>query len=145
MQLEVIALRHQLDVLQRNQRTRVRLTRLDRTLWILLYRLWSGCRGAAAIVKPETVVRWHRKGICAYWTWKSRPRGRGRPPVPTDIRHLIRRMSRENPLWGAPRIHGELLKLGIEISQAAVSKYMFRRPKPPSQSWHTFLRKALSR
>ena len=86
------------------------------------------------------MIAWHRKGFRAFWTWKSHPRRRGRPPVPTEVRTLIRRITRENPLWGAPRVHGELLKLGIEISQAAVSKYMIRQPKPPSQAWRTFLR-----
>ena len=140
LQLEIIVLRHQLEVLQRTRPTRVRLTRLDRTLWLFLYRLWPRCLDAVVIVKPETVVAWHRKGFRAFWTWKSRPRRRGRPPVPAEIRTLIRRMTRENPLWGAPRVHGEVLKLGIEISQAAVSKYMIRHPKPPSQTWKTFLR-----
>ena len=140
LQLEIIALRHQLDVLRHNQRTQKRLSRLDRTFWVLLYRIWPRCLDAVVIVKPETVIRWHRKGFRLFWTWRSRPRGRGRPPVPADIKNLIWRMSRENPLWGAPRIHGELLKLGIEISQAAVSKYMIRHPKPPSQTWRTFLR-----
>ncbi len=140
LQLEIIALRHQLDVLRRNQRTRMRLSRLDRTFWVLLYRIWPRCLDAVVIVKPETVIRWHRKGFRLFWTWRSRPRGRGRPPVPADIKNLIRRMSRENPLWGAPRIHGELLKLGVEISQAAVSKYLVGHPKPPSQSWRIFLR-----
>jgi transposase InsO family protein len=143
LQLEVIALRHQLGVLQRNQRTRIRLSRLDRALWVLLYRLWSGCLGAVVIVKPDTVVRWHRKGFRAFWAWKSRPCSRGRSPVPADIRALIRRMCRENPLWGAPRIHGELLKLGIDISQGAVSKYMIRHPQPPSQTRRSFLRNHL--
>ncbi len=95
---------------------------------------------AVVIVKPETVIAWHHKGFRAFWAWKSRPRRRGRPPVPAEVRTLIRRITRENPLWGAPRVHGELLKLGIEISQAAVSKYMIRHPKPPSQTWRIFLR-----
>ena len=132
LQLEVAALRHQVEVLRRDQRSRVRLTRLDRALWVLLYRLWSRCLDAVVIVKPETVVRWHRLGFRAFWSWKSRPRGPGRPSVPSDIKNLIKRISRDNVLWGAPRIHGELLKLGIEISQAAVSKYMIHRSKPPS-------------
>jgi putative transposase len=132
LQLEVAALRHQVEVLRRDQRSRVRLTRLDRALWVLLYRLWSRCLDAVVIVKPETVVRWHRRGFRAFWSWKSRPRGPGRPSVPSDIKNLIKRISRDNVLWGAPRIHGELLKLGIEISQAAVSKYMMRPSKPPS-------------
>ncbi len=143
LQLEVIALRHQLGVLQRNQRTRIRLSRLDRALWVLLYRLRSGCLGAVVIVKPDTVIRWHRTGFRAFWAWKSRPCSRGRSPVPADIRALIRRMCRENPLWGAPRIHGELLKLGIDISQGAVSKYMIQHPQPPSQTWRSFLRNHL--
>ncbi len=91
------------------------------------------------IVKPATVIGWHRKGFRLYWTWKSRRRRGGRPPIPRDVRALISRMSRENPLWGAPRIHGELLKLGIEVSEATVSKYLARLPKPPSQTWRTFL------
>lgn len=143
LQLEVIALRRQLAVLRRNQRTRVRLTRLDRTFWILLYRLWPCCLDALVIVKPSTVIRWHRKGFRAFWSWKSRRRRRGRPPVAADIRNLIRRMSRETPLWGAPRIHGEMLKLGIAISQAVVSKYTTRHSRPPSQTRRTFLRNHL--
>jgi hypothetical protein len=139
LQLEVIVLRHQLEVLQRTRPARVRLTRLDRILWLLLYRLWPRCLDAVVIVKPETVIAWHYKGFRAFWAWKSRPRRRGRPAVPAEVRTLIRRMTREKPLWGAPRVHGELLKLGIEISQAAVSKYMIRRPKPPSQTWRTLL------
>ena len=142
LQLEVIALRHQLDVLRHYQRTRVRLTRLDRSFWILLYRLWPCCLDASVIVEPATVIRWHRKGFRAFWSWKS-CRRRGRSPIAVDIRNLIRRMSRENPLWGAPRIHGELLKLGIAISQAVVSKYMTRHSRPPSQTWRTFLRNHL--
>jgi putative transposase len=143
LQLEVAVLRHQVEVLQRDQRSRVRLTRLDRALWVLLYRLWSRCLDAVVIVKPETVVRWHRLGFRAFWSWKSRPRGPGRPSVPPDIKSLIKCISRDNVLWGAPRIHGELLKLGIETSQATVSKYMMRHPKPPSQTWLTFLRNHL--
>ena len=121
LQLEVIALRHQLEVLQRTRPARVRLTRRDRIIWLLLYRLWPRCLDAVVIVKPETVIAWHHKGIRAFWAWRSCPRRRGRPPVPAEIRTLIRRITRENPLWGAPRVHGDLLKLGIEISQAAVS------------------------
>ena len=143
LQLEVAALCHQVEVLRRDHQSRVRLTRLDRAFWVLLYRIWSHCLDTVVIVKPETVVRWHRQGFRAFWFWKSRPRGRGRPPVPADIKNLIRRISQDNVLWGAPRIHGELLKLGIEISQGAVSKYMVRHPKPPSQTWRTFLRNHL--
>ena len=139
-QLEILALRHQLSVLQRQQNRRPRLTSFDRVFWIWLYRLWPDCLDALAIMKPETVVRWHREGFRKYWRWKSRVRGPGRPAVSPQIRNLIRRMSQENPLWGAPRIHGELLKLGIGISQASVSKYILRHPRPPSQTWRTFLR-----
>ena len=139
LQLEVIALSHQLEVLQRTRAARVRLTRLDRIIWLLLYRLWSRCLDAVVIVKPERVIAWHHKGFRALWVWKSRPRRRGRPPVPGEVGTLIRRITRENPLGGAPRVDGELLKLGIEISQATVSKYMIRHPKPPSQTWRTFV------
>ena len=107
-------------------------------LWVWLLRVWDEWRAAVVIVKPETVLAWHRRGCRLFWTWKSRRR-LGRPTVPPDIRALIRRMSEANPLWGAPRIHGELLKLGIDISQASVAKYMVRRRRPPSQTWRTFL------
>jgi hypothetical protein len=95
------------------------------------------------IVKPETVIAWHRQGFRLFWTWKSRQRG-GRPVVPADVRALIRTMSQSNLLWGAPRIHGELLKLGVDVSQAAVAKYMVGRSGPPSQTWRTFLANHLS-
>ncbi len=139
LQLELIALRHQLSVLERKWTARPRLTRTDRFFWVWLYRFWPGCLDVVVIVKPDTVIRWHRRGFRLFWTWRSRSRRRGRPQGPQEVRELIRRMSRENPLWGAPRIHGELLKLGIEISQATVSKVMVRHPRPPSQSWRTFL------
>ncbi len=139
LQLELIALRHQIAVLERKRTTRTRLTWIDRFFWVWLYRLWPGCLNTVVIVKPDTVVGWHRLGFRLFWTWKSRPRRRGRPRVPQEVRVLIRRMSRENPLWGAPRIHGELLMLGIEISQATVSNYMVRHPRSPSQTWMTFL------
>ena len=99
--------------------------------------IWVDWRESLHIVQPETVVRWHRQGFRYYWRWKSRRRGR--PRIDPEIRHLIRRMCRANPLGGAPRIHGELLKLGIDVSEAAVSKYMIRRRGPPSQRWRTFL------
>jgi putative transposase len=137
--LENLALRHQLDVLQRGGK-RPRLTNGDRALWILLSRFWSDWRRALVIVQPETVVRWHRRGFRLYWRWKSRSRWNGRPQVPRELHDLIRSMSRANPLWGAPGIHGELPKLGVEVSQATVSKYMVRCPKPSSQTWRTFLR-----
>jgi transposase InsO family protein len=146
LQLELIALRHQLAAMKRTSR-RPSLRPTDRLLWVLLSRLLPNWREMLVIVKPETVIGWHRKGFRLYWTWKSRRRRGGRPPIPCDVRALISRMSRENPLWGAPRIHGELLKLGIEVSEATVSKYLARLPKPPSQTWRIFLRnhaKALS-
>ena len=108
-------------------------------IFVGLYRLFPDLRDALAVVRPETVIRWHRAGFRAYWRWRSRPR-RGRPTVPLEIRQLIREMSLANPLWGAPRIHGELLKLGIAIGQTSVAKYMARRRGPPSQGWRTFLR-----
>jgi hypothetical protein len=140
LQLEILALRHQLTVLQRQRNRRPRLTSFDRTLWVWLYRLWPSCLDALVVVKPEIVVAWHRKGFRLFWTWKSRRRKGGRPPVPREVRELIRRISRENPLWGAPRVHGELLRLGVEVPEATVSKYMARPRKPPSQTWRTFLR-----
>jgi putative transposase len=139
LQLELVALRHQIAVLKRKRTTRPRLSQIDRFFWVWLYRLWSGCLDTVVIVKPDTVIRWHRTGFRLFWTWKSRRHRRGRPQVPQEVRVLIRRMSRENPLWGAPRIHGELLKLGIGISQATVSKHMVRHRHPPSQAWRTFL------
>jgi hypothetical protein len=130
MHTEILALRHQLTVLQRTHTLRhLMLTRGDRCLWVWLSRLWSDWRSALIIVKPETVVGWHRQGFRWYWTWKVRHGRSGRPQVLKDTRDLIRKMSRENALWGAPRIHSELLKLGIEISQASVAKYMIRHPK----------------
>ena len=134
--LENLALRHQLEVLKRNTKT-PRLTNRDRSLWVVLSRFWPDWRGSLAIVQPKTVVTWHRRGWRLYWWWKSRTRGR--PKLSCEVRELIRRMSRENPLWGAPRIHGELLKLGYEVSEASVAKYMVKGPRPPSQTWRTFI------
>ena len=139
LQLELLALRHQLATIERTS-PRPSLRLADRLLWVILSRILPNWREVLVIVKPETVVGWHRKGFRLYWTWKSRRRRDGRPTVPREARDLIRRMSRENPLWGAPRIHGELLKLGIEVSQATVSKYIKNLPRPPSQTWLTFLR-----
>jgi putative transposase len=136
--LENLALRHQLAVLQRTA-PRPRLRPADRLLWVLLSRLWNGWTDAVSIVQPATVIRWQRTGFKLVWTWRSRRTGPGRPAVAPEVRALIRQMSRANPLWGAPRIHGELQKLGLEISQAAVSKYLGRRSRPPSQTWRTFL------
>ena len=115
------------------------LRRSDRLFWVLLSRLWHDWAEAVAIVQPETVIRWHRTGFKLLWTWKSRQRGPGRPAVAPELRALIRRMAEANPLWGAPRIHGELRKLGLEIAQATVSKYLVHRRTPPSQTWRTFL------
>jgi putative transposase len=142
LQLEVLALRHQLQVLQRSRPRRLQLAKTDRCLWVLLSRIWSGWRTAIVIVKPETVIAWHRRGFRLWWTWRSRGR-MGRPTVPADIRSLIRTMAQVNPRWGAPRIHGELLKLGIDVCEATVAKYMGRPRQPPSQTWHTFLRNHL--
>lgn len=121
--LENLALRQQLAVLQRDSK-RPRLNKADRVFWITLSRFWAGWASALTLVKPETVIGWHRKGFRLYWKWRSRSTRRGRPKVLLETRELIREMSRANPTWGAPRIHGELLKLGIVISQTSVSKYM---------------------
>ena len=136
--LENLALRQQLAVQKRSVK-RPRFSYLDRGLWVLLRRFWTDWAKALVIVKPDTVVRWHRAGFRRYWTWRSRRLRPGRPCVAPEIRELNRNMCRANPLWGAPRVHGELAKLGISISQAAVSKYMIRCRKPPSQTWRSFL------
>jgi transposase InsO family protein len=126
-------------VLRRRSHGRVRLTNHDRLFFIWLYRWFPAILQVLTIIRPETLVRLHRAGFRGYWRWKSRPRG-GRPQISTELRVLIRRMSVENPLWGAPRIHGELLKLGFEVAQSSVAKYMVKRRGPPSQGWRTFLR-----
>lgn len=139
LEVEILALRQQLLVLQRsNGDRRLKLSASDRLLWVWVSRLWGNWRSALLIVKPETVIAWHRQGFRLYWRWKSRNRD-GRPSITQEIRDLIRRMNLANPRWGAPRIHGELLKLGIEVSQATVAKYMLRHRKPPSQTWRSFL------
>ena len=138
LQLENIALRQQVAVLKRD-RPRPQLHPLDRVFWVFVSRLWPRWKDALVIVKPETVVGWHRQGFRLYWKWKSCHGKPGRPRTSKETRELIQRLSRENPLWGAPRIHGELLKLGIDVSQATVTRYMVRHPKPPSQNWLTFL------
>jgi len=138
LQIEILALRHQLAVLQR-QKKRVSLGAADRLLWVLLSRIWNQWRSALVVVKSETVIAWHRKGFRLYWRCKSRGGKCGRPCVSRETGELIRQMSKANPLWGAPRIHGELLKLGIEVSQATVAKYMSRQGRSPSQTWRTFL------
>ena len=137
--LENLALRHQISVLQRSARKRSKLTPLDRLLWAWLSRIWSDWRSALVIVQPETVIAWHRRRFRLFWAWRIRRGQPGRPTLPREVRDLIRRMCRENPTWGAPRIHGELLKLGIDIGETSVSKYMVRYRNPPSQTWRTFL------
>jgi putative transposase len=136
--LENLALRQPLAV-WKARHSRPRLTEMDRIFWVLLSRLWTNWRHSLQLVQPETVVRWHRDGFRRYWAWKNRRRA-GRPAISTEVRDLIRRMSRANPLWGAPRIHGELLKLGLTVSEATVSKYMVRPRRPPSQVWRAFLK-----
>jgi transposase InsO family protein len=139
LEAENAALRHQLIVLRRKVKGRAHLTNNDRWFFILMYRWFPSILEVLVIIRPETLVHWHRAGFRRYWRWKSRSPG-GRPQIETDLRALIRRMSVENPLWGAPRIHGELLKLGFEVAQSSVAKYMVKRRGPPSQEWRTFLR-----
>jgi hypothetical protein len=129
LEAEILILRHQLNIQRRHLPKRT-FSAIDRLIFVGLYRLVPGTLNALTLVKPETVVRWHRAGFRSYWRWKSRPRS-GRPTVPAEIRRLIREMSIANPLWGAPRIHGELLKLGIEIGQTSVAKYMAKGPAVP--------------
>ena len=135
---ENLALRHQIEVLQRNS-IRPRLKWRDRAIWDVLSYLWPDWRRSLYIVQPDTVVRWHRQGFRFYWRWKSRHRRHGRPRITKEIRELIRQVSMANPIWGAPRIHGELLKLGIDVGQTTISRYMVRPDRPSSQSWRTFL------
>ena len=132
LELELVAIRHQVAVLRRQRKGRIQLFSTDRLLWVWLYRIWPQALDAMVLVKPATVVQWHRKGFRLYWRWRSRSRAPGRPKICSATRDLIRQMCRANPIWGAPRIHGELLKLGIEISQATVGRYMPWRPKDPS-------------
>jgi hypothetical protein len=136
---EILVLRHQINVLRRKSPNRPGMSNLDRLLFVLLSQLVPSTLDALTVIKPATVIRWHRAGFRAYWRRKSRPRG-GRPRMPHEIRQLIRDMSLANPLWGAPRIHGELLKLGIDVGQTTVAKYMAKGRRPPSQGWRTFLR-----
>src|SRR5215470_18660342 len=139
LEAENAALRHQVSVLQRRVIGRVQLTNGDRLFLVMLYRWFPSVLKAIAVIRPETLVHWHRAGFRRYWRWKSSSFG-GRPQIDTELRALIRRMSVENPLWGAPRIHGELLKLGFEVAQSSVAKYMVKRRGPPSQGWRTFIR-----
>jgi len=138
LEAENAVLRHQLMVLQRKVRGRAHLANNDRWFFVQMYRWFPSILKVLTIIEPETLVRWHRAGFRRYWRWKSRSRG-GRPQIDVELRALIRQMSMENLLWGAPRIHGELLKLGFEVAQSSVAKYMVKRRGPPSQEWLTFL------
>ena len=138
LEAEIWMLRQQINVLRRTAPKKLSFCAVDRVIFVGLYRLFPKICSTLTIVKPDTFVRWHRAGFRSYWRWKSRRRG-GRPTVSVEIRRLIREMSIANPLWGVPRIHGELLKLGIDIGQTSVAKYMARRRGPPSQGWKTFL------
>jgi len=139
LRAENLALRHQLNIVRRRSPGRLRLRNSDRVLFVWLYRLWPGVLDSIVIIKPASVARWHRRGFKAFWRWKSRGRP-GRPKISAEVRNLIREVSLANPLWGAPRIHGELLKVGIDVAQSTVAKYMVKGRRPPSQSWKTFLR-----
>jgi len=138
LEAENLFLRHQLAIALRRAPPRFRLHGSDRALLIWMTRLWPSLIGAVQVVQPETILRWHRAGFKVIWRWKSRNRV-GRPKIDRGLRDLIRRMSRENALWGASRIHGELLMLGFQVAQSTVSKYMMRCQNPPSQTWKTFL------
>ena len=138
LEAENATLRHQLVVLRRKLKGRAHLTNNDRWFFVQLYRWFPSILQVLTIIRPETLVRWQRAGFRRYWRWKSHRRG-GRPQIGPELRELIRRMSVENPLWGAPRIHGELLKLGVEVAQSSVAKYMLNRGRPPGQEWRTFL------
>ena len=133
LQLENLALRQQIGVLKRSAGKRPKLTAGDRLFWVFLSRIWDDWRSALTIVQPATVIAWHRKGFRLFWAWKIRHGQVGRPAVACEVRDLIRKMSRENPLWGAPHIQGELLKLGIEIGGTSVAKYMVRHRQPPAE------------
>ena len=139
LEAELLILRHQLGVLRRHVPNRLALGGLDRSLFIWIYRLFPSVARSITLIRPDTIVRWHRAGFRAYWRWRSRPRW-GRSKAAPELRQLIRELSLDIPLWGAPRIHGELLKLGFEVGQTTVAKYLAKRRRPPSQSWRTFLR-----
>ena len=139
LEAENVFLRYQLTLALRQKPPRMRLRGTDRALLVWMVRLWPSLLDAVHVVQPETILRWRRAGVRAFWRWRSRNRA-GRPRIDRELRELIRRMSMENSLWGASRIHGELLKLGYAVAQSTVSKYMARGGKPPSQSWKTFLR-----
>lgn len=144
LQLEILALRQQLAMVADRDRKRLSFHKSERIFWVWLYHLWPACLQTLMIFKPDTLVRWHRKGFRLYWTWKSRRRQCGRPAIDPDVRELIRMMSLNNIGWGAPRIHGELRMLGIQVSESTVAKYIIRHRKPPSQTWRTFLDNHLS-
>src|ERR1700687_1147579 len=131
---EILVLRHQINIQRRHLPKRQTFRIMDRLIFAGLYRLAPNVLNALAILKPETVLKWHRAGFRSYWRWKSRRRA-GRPIVPLEVRKLIREMSIANPLWGAPRIHGELLKLGIDVGQTSVAKYIIRGIKPGDWKW----------
>ncbi len=135
---ENLALRHQLGVLARTAR-RPRLRRRDRIFWVWLSHIWPDWRSALVIVKPETVITWHRQGFRLYWRWRSRAGKPGRPRVDPEIRELIRRMSRENQLWGSPRIRDELALLGLKVAKSTVEKYMIKDGRPRTHTWRTFI------
>jgi len=139
LEAENLFLRHQLNIALRRTPPRLRLRGSDRALLVWITRIWPSLLDLSRVVKPETILRWHRSGFKAFWRWKSRHRP-GRPKIDRELRDLIRQMSKDNPLWGAPRIHGELLKLGFEVAESTVSKYMIKHRGPPSQTWRTFLR-----
>src|SRR6201993_1837843 len=139
LEAEKAVLRHQLIVLRRRVRGRAQPTNNDRWFLVQMYRWFPSILKVVTIVQPETLVRWHQAGFRRYWRWKSNSRG-GRPRIEIELRALIRQMSTENQLWGAPRIHGELLKLDFDVAQSSVAKYMVKRCGPPSQGWRTFLR-----
>lgn len=139
LKAEIVVLRHQLNILRRKVPKRPKLSGSDRALFVWVFRLFPSIADAVTIVRPKTLIRWHRAGFRAWWRWKSRNLG-GRPKVNRELRDFIHRICAENPLWGAPRIHGELLKLGFAVAQSTVSKYMFRRRRPPSQGWNAFMR-----
>jgi hypothetical protein len=139
LEAENAVLRHQLIVLRRRVRGRVQPTDSDRWFLVQMFRWFPSILTVVTIVRPETLVRWHRAGFRRYWRWKSNARG-GRPRIESELRTLIRQMSSENQFWGAPRIHGELLKLGFSVAQSTVAKHMVKQRGPPSQGWRTFLR-----
>src|SRR5262245_27230604 len=135
---EILALRQQLSILNRTAK-RPSLRFQDRLFWIALSRFWRDWPSALLIVKPETVIKWHRQGFRLYARWKSKAGRPGRPRIDAEIRELIRRLSQENPLWGTPRILAELQLLGFEVAESTVAKYRINIPKPSSQTWKTFI------